>query len=176
MKVKPLPYQGQQIVDDARSDDHAGHASVSQPEILEDLDRHHHRGRRHRDAQEQGGDQRQPERQRDAGGDREGHDGAHDGHAHGRLQRGEELTRIRLDTGVQHEEEDAQLRQDLDHFVGLDPAEDGGSEHDAHDQLAHDGRQPDSAQQHRDGPDDRHEDEQLKEDGFGRHMGSGRPS
>ena len=156
--------QRHEVVDDAGGDDDPRHARVLQSEVVEDLEGDDDGRRGHREADEHGRHDVEAEREGDAETDAEGNEGPDDRHAHRLLQGGEELPRRRLDAGMEEQEEDSEIGEDLDDLVGLDPAENGGTQQDPHDQLAHDGRQADAPEDDGDRPDHHQQNQEIPKD------------
>ena len=157
-------HEGEQVVDDAAGDDYARHPGVVEPEIFEALEGDDDGRRRHRQRNEGGAHDVEPKPGGETEADAEGHDGADDGNAQGTLEGIEKLERLSLDAGVEHEEEDADLSQQLNGLIRFDQAQHRRSDEHAHYELPHDGRQSQRAQCDCDQPDAGEEDQQIEGD------------
>ena len=165
-------HQGQQVVDHAAGEDDAGHPGVVQAEVLQALEGDDHRGRRAYGQPDEGGaDEVDAEQGGDSEADRERHRGPDQGDPHGAFEGVVELHRLRLDAGVEHQEEDADLGEQPDRLAGGDQPQHRGPNQHPDDQLPHHRRQPEGAQGDGDEPDAGEQDQQIEGDLM--HCGSG---
>ena len=136
---------GHEVVDDARGDNDPGHTSVLQSEVIENLEGDDNGRCGHRKADEHGRHNVEAECERGAETDTEGNNGPDDRDSYRLFQGREKLPWRCLDARMKEQEENPEIRENLDDLVRFDPAENGGSQQDPHDELAHDGRQADAA-------------------------------
>ena len=176
-------HQGQQVVDDAAGEDEAGDPGVVEPQVLEALEGDDDGGRRADGQPDEGGaEEVEAEQDRHPEADRERHRGPGQGDPEGALQGVEELHRLGLDAGVEHQEEDADLGKQLDRMAGGDQPEDRRPHQHPDDQLPHHRRHPEGAQGDGHEPDAGEQDQQVEGDlvhgvsaacGVRAHAGSG---
>ena len=121
-----------------------GHTSVLQSEVIENLEGDDDGRCGHRKADEHGRHNVEAECERGAKTDNEGNNGSDRRDSYRLFQGREKLPWRCLDARMKEQEENPEIRENLDDLVRFDPAENSGSQQDSHDEFAHDGRQADA--------------------------------
>ena len=128
--------QRHEVVDDARGDNDPGHTSVLQSEVIENLEGDDDGRRGHRKADEHGRHNVEAEGERDPKTDTEGNNGPDNRDSYRLFQGREKLPRRCLDARMKEQEENPEIRENLNDLVRFDAAENGGSQQDPHDEFA----------------------------------------
>lgn len=81
-----------------------------------------------------------------------------------------EIERVGFEPGIEHQEEDAEVGENVQHLVRIDQAEKGRAEDNAGGQFAKDRRLVDGAAEHAGGPDDDHQHQQVERRVVLRHL------